>query len=52
MSWIKRFLATLLWVPMVGITVLFAGLSAVLIGATALMIPAVKWLASVGDGDE
>lgn len=52
MLWIKRFAATVLWVPLVAITIAFAGLSAVLVGMTALMIPAVRWLASVGDGDE
>jgi ABC-type transporter Mla maintaining outer membrane lipid asymmetry permease subunit MlaE len=51
MSLIKRFVATIVWVPLMAVVILMAMLSGLLVGATALMIPAVRWLARVGDED-
>jgi ABC-type transporter Mla maintaining outer membrane lipid asymmetry permease subunit MlaE len=51
MSSIKRFIATVVWVPLMAIVIVFAALSGLMVGATALMIPAVRWLARVGDAD-
>lgn len=45
----KKILATIAWVPCVAILALMAGLSALLVAMTALMVPAVRWLAKMGD---
>ena len=46
-----RLLATLLWVPLAAVLCLMAFLSGVLVSITALMIPLVRYLARVGDGN-
>ena len=47
-----RLLATLPWVPLAAILFGLALVSGVLVSATALMIPLVRYLAVIGDGDE
>jgi ABC-type transporter Mla maintaining outer membrane lipid asymmetry permease subunit MlaE len=46
-----KLLATIVWVPLMAVVILMALFSGLLVGATALMIPAVRWLARVGDED-
>lgn len=47
----KRLLATILWVPLMATVIITAMLGGLLIGAAALMIPFVKYVAAVGDGE-
>ena len=46
---ILRLLATILWVPAVVIVITLAVVSGLLVAVTALMIPAVRWLAKQSD---
>lgn len=46
---IRRTLATLVWIPACAIVITVAVISGAFVAMTALMIPAVRWLAKKAD---